>query len=93
MSDFYQGTLRVMDPNGFLLDIGAAHLQVDDPGLGTWSGRLTVSSGSCIDKKSLTSLVETADGTRALAQISPASGSGRGQFVEMAVAGLGEPPF
>ena len=82
-----------MDPNGFLLDIGAAELHINDPDRNTWSGGLTVSKGSCIDRKSLTSLVETADGTRALAQISPATGSERGRFITMNVVGLGEAPF
>ena len=93
MSDFYQGTLRVMDPNGFLLDIGAAELHIDDQVRKTWNGRLTVSKGSCIDRKNLTSLVETRDGTRSLAQISPATGSERGRFITMNVTGLGEAPF
>lgn len=82
-----------MDPNGFLLDIGVADLQINDPGRGTWNGELTVSKGSCIDRKSLTSLVETAAGIRSLAQISPVIGSERGKFVKMKVVGLGRAPF
>lgn len=82
-----------MDPTGFLLDIGAAELQVTDAKLQSWSGDLTISRGSCLDRKSLTSLVETRDGTRALAQISPGGESNRGRFVKMTVVGLGEPPF
>jgi len=93
VSDFYQGTLRVMDPNGFLLDIGASVLQIDDLERRTWEGELTVSRGSCLDRKSLTALVETSDGVRSLAQISPAPGSDRGPFIKMSVAGLGEAPF
>ncbi len=82
-----------MDPNGFLLDIGAADLQIDDPERKTWNGHLTVFKGSCIDRKSLTSLVETRDGTRSLAQISPATGLERGRFITMNVVGLGKAPF
>lgn len=93
MSDIYHGILRVMDPNGFLLDIGAADLRIIEPERGSWSGELTVSKGSCIDRKSLTALVETADGTRSLAQISPCGQSERGRFITMNVAGLGEAPF
>ena len=93
MSDFYQGTLRVMDPNGFLLDIGASHLQITDLARRTWEGELTVSRGSCLDRKSLTALVETSHGVRSLAQISPATGTEPGPFIKMSVAGLGEAPF
>ncbi len=82
-----------MDPNGFLLDIGTSDLQVNDPDRRTWNGKLTVSKGSCLDRKNLTSLVETADGTRSLAQISPATGSERGRFIKMQVTGLGKAPF
>lgn len=93
VSDFYQGTLRVMDPNGFLLDIGTSDLRIDDPARRTWDGELTVSRGSCLDRKSLTAMVETSTGLRSLAQISPAPGSERGPFIKMNVAGLGQPPF
>ena len=93
MSDFYQGTLRVMDPNGFLLDIGASTLRIADPARRTWDGDLTVSRGSCLDRKSLTAMVETSTGIRSLAQISPATGSERGAFIRMNVTGLGEAPF
>jgi len=82
-----------MDPNGFLLDIGASALRITDPERRTWEGDLTVSKGSCLDRKSLTALVETSDGVRSLAQISPATGSERGPFIQMSVAGLGEAPF
>ena len=82
-----------MDPNGFLLDIGAADLQINDPDRRTWSGQLTVSKGSCLDRKSLTSLVETSDGTRSLAQVTPADRSAHGKFATVSVQGLGEPPF
>ena len=82
-----------MDPAGFLLDIGAAELRIADPDRGTWVGELTVFRGSCLDKKSLTALVETTDGARSLAQISPSTGSVDGPFVKMTVVGLGESPF
>lgn len=82
-----------MDPTGFLLDIGAARLRITDPKRRSWGGELTVSKGSCLDRKSLTSLVETRDGTRSLAQISPLATSDRGRFVTMTVVGLGESPF
>ena len=93
MSDSYQGILRVMDPNGFLLDIGSAGLQIIDSARRTWGGELTVSRGSCLDKKSLTTLVETTDGTRSLAQIGPTDRADPGRFVKMDVVGLGEAPF
>ena len=82
-----------MDPNGFLLDIGAADLRIVEPARRTWNGLVTVSKGSCIDRKSLTALVETGDGTRALAQISPSDKFERGRFITMDVTGLAEPPF
>ena len=82
-----------MDPAGFLLDIGAAELRIADPDRGTWVGELTIFGGSCLDKKSLTALVETTDGTRSLAQISPFTESERGPFARMKVVGLGEAPF
>ena len=82
-----------MDPNGFLLDIGAADLRIVESERRTWNGRVTVSKGSCIDRKSLTALVETAHGARSLAQISPTDKFLRGRFITMDVTGLGEPPF
>ena len=82
-----------MDPNGFLLDIGAADLRIVESSRRTWSGRITVSKGSCIDRKSLTALVETVDGRRSLAQISPSDAFERGRFITMDVTGLAEPPF
>lgn len=82
-----------MDPNGYLLDVGVAELRIQDAIRRTWRGELTVSRGSCIDRKSLTSLVETAEGVRSLAQISPATGWERGRYIKMDVVGLGEAPF
>ncbi len=93
MIDSYRGALRVMDPNGFLLDIGASHLQITDPGRRTWRGQLNVSKGSCLDRKSLTALVETTDGVRALAQITPDARTEQGKFVTVTVEGLGQAPF
>jgi hypothetical protein len=93
VNDFYQGILRVMDPNGFLLDIGSADLRVVESSRRTWNGLITVAKVSCIDRKSLTALVETADGQRSLAQISPSDSFERGRFITMDVAGLAEPPF
>lgn len=83
----------MLDPNGFLLDVGAADLRITDPGRRTWAGVVSVSRGSCIDRKSLTALVETAAGDRSLAQISPSPESERGRFITMNVAGLEDPPF
>ena len=82
-----------MDPNGFLLDIGSSDLRITDLARRTWEGELTVSRGSCLDRKSLTAMVETSNGIRSLAQISPATDIERGPFIMMNVAGLGEAPF
>lgn len=89
----YSGKARVLDRNGFLLDVGRADLSVTDPQVGAWQGTITVFAGSCLQHKSLTALVEMEDGRRALAQLGPTAGRPQDDLVAVKVVGIERPPF
>lgn len=67
----YSGPTRIMDANGFLLDVGMGDFGSDDDEGGTWEGTIRVLANSCLAAKSITSLVELRDGTRLRAQVGP----------------------
>lgn len=89
----YEGLLRVLDRNGWLLDVGPGAASTEDAALGSWSGWMEVASGSCLAGKSLTVLVEFADGSRALAQVGPGSGRREADRVRLAVVGIDPAPY
>ncbi len=92
MSHSYEGLARILDRNGFLLDAGKGKLTVSDDETGAWSGVVTLFSGSALESKSITALVEV-DGSRALAQVGPAISPTSGEFVDVKVVGVDRPPF
>lgn len=92
-TETYQGVLRVLDPNGFLLDVGSGDLAVTDREAGSWRGTITVFTGSCLCSKSITALVEVDDGRRALAQVGPEVDGTGSELVSLKVVGLEPPPF
>jgi hypothetical protein len=90
----YTGVVRVLDARlGWLLDVGKGELVVTDPGVPAWSGTITVSSGSCLEAKSLTTLVELDGGSRGRAQVGPKLDDAGPGMIRVKVVGLGEPPF
>ncbi|MFO7548489.1 MAG: hypothetical protein R6X29_06435 [Acidimicrobiia bacterium] len=90
----YVGVVRVLDAGlGWLLDVGKGELSVTDPDVPAWSGTLTVSSGSCLEAKSLTTIVELNDGSRGRAQVGPKLDDAGPGMIRVKVVGLAEPPF
>ncbi len=87
----YSGKVRVLDRNGMLLDVGRAELAATDEW--TWSGTLRVFTGSCLQNKSLTVLVELDDGRRALAQVGPKVADEGKDLILVAVGGIDRVPF
>lgn len=67
----YTGAARVMDLNGSLLDVGWGEFVDAEHEGGTWKGTIRVFANSCLAAKSITSLVELADGTRVVGQVGP----------------------
>lgn len=89
----YAGKARVLDRNGMMLDVGKAELAETDAEAGAWEGTLRVFGGSCLQAKSLTSLVELADGSRALAQVGPKTADADGDLILVKVVGIDPAPF
>lgn len=87
-NDSYSGIARILDRNGMLLDVGKAELTVTDSELGGWGGTVKVYKGSCLASKSLTVLVELADGSRALAQVGPEVGRLAEDLIDVKVIGI-----
>ncbi len=54
----YEGPIRVLDPNGVLLDVGTGSLSPVDERPGHWEGTVEVSSGSNIVGKALQVLID-----------------------------------
>lgn len=93
MSASYSGKARILDRNGLLLDVGKADLVVTDPEAGIWSGTLRVFAGSCLQSKSLTALVELEDGSQALAQLGPMTGTAGKDLILLKVVGVDRASF
>ena len=89
----YSGIARVMDLNGMLLDVGKAGLQVTDEETGQWSGTLRVFDNSCLESKSLTTMLELGDGSRSKAQVGPMVAEAGNDLIDVKVVGLGAVPF
>jgi hypothetical protein len=93
MTRSYSGKARILDRNGMLLDVGKANLTVTDSAAWAWGGNLSVFTGSCLQSKSLTSLVELEGGGRALAQVGPMTGSAGKDLIFVKVVGVDPAPF
>ncbi len=90
----YQGPVRILDTNGWLLTVGMADLAVTDPLTQAWGGKVTVFRGSAIEGKSLTVLLEFPDGARGKAQLgAEESAADTPDMVAVKVVGLEPPPF
>jgi hypothetical protein len=90
----YSGIARVLDYNGWLIDVGKGEFGVDDPGAGSWSGTIAVFRGSSLDAKLVTGLVELADGRRGQATVGPRVATLQDDLVAVKVRGIdGTIPF
>jgi hypothetical protein len=89
----YEGIARILDRNGILLDVGKGWFSVDEDEPRAWSGTLRVFTGSCLEARSLTTLVELDDGSRTLAQVGPKQADLDGDLVALKVVGIDPPPF
>lgn len=89
----YEGRARVLDRNGMLLDVGKGRFSPSESEPGQWSGTVVVFTGSCLAAKSLTSLVELEDGTRALAQVGPKVADLADGLIAVKVVGIDPTPF
>ncbi len=89
----FQGPVRILDPNGWLLTVGVADLSVTDPALGTWGGTVTVFRGSAIEGKSLTAVLRFPDGRQARVQLGAEETEAGRDMIAVKVVGLDPPPF
>ena len=71
----YQGPVRVLTADGVLLTTGEARLE-PDPEMGNWKGMLQTLAGTAVAGKALVVQIETPDGQRGRAQLTPAGVSG-----------------
>lgn len=89
----YQGPVRILDTNGWLLTVGMADLALTDPVTQSWGGTVTVFRGSSVEGKSLTALLELPTGVRAKAQLGAEEREAGSDLVAVKVVGLEPPPF
>jgi len=91
MSDGYEGPVRILLSDGVLLTTGMARLE-PDPEQGSWKGLLQTLAGTAVAGKALVVEIETPDGGRGRAQLTPAGVTGDRAI--STVTGLGAiPPF
>lgn len=89
----YTGLARVLDLNGMLLDVGKGEFAVVDPDARLWQGTIRVFKGSCLAPRSLTCLVELADGRRLRAQVGPMVSDAGNDLVAVKVVGIDPASF
>ena len=90
MANSYDGPVRVHGSDGVLLTIGSASLETE-PERGAWTGAIQTLRGTAIAGKALVVFIETSDGKRAVAQLTPMGDIG--EYATSGVAGVGEGPF
>jgi hypothetical protein len=90
MSDSYQGPVRVYGSDGILLTTGKASLE-SAPDMGSWRGAIQTLRGTAVSGKALVVYIETPDGKRGLAQLTPMGEIG--EYATSGVAGLSPGPF
>ena len=90
MADSYEGGVRIYGSDGIFLTTGVASLE-PDPEMGSWKGVVQTLRGAAVAGKALVVEIETTDGSRGRAQLTP-----MGEIADRAssaVSGLGAPPF
>lgn len=90
MADGYNGPVRIFGEDGILLTTGAAALEVDAE-MGTWRGVVQTLAGTGVAGKALVVDLETPEGGRGKAQLTPQGGVG--DRSTSLVVGLGDKPF
>lgn len=90
MGGSFDGPVKVRSDDGVLLTVGKATL-IDDADQGTWRGELETLRGTGVAGKALVVQIETPEGTRGRAQLTPAGVNGEKALFK--VVGLGPKPF
>lgn len=96
MSDSFTGRARILDPNGFLVDVGRAELHRLDPdSASTWGGKVRLYVNAALASKKMESILELENGNSARALVGPqVGGVVDGELVEVQVVALqSEVPF
>jgi hypothetical protein len=87
----YEGPIRVLDPDGVLLDVGPGGLSTIDGLPGHWEGAVEVSRGSSIAGKALQVLIDTGN-ARSAAVLRPGTET-YGEMATVRFVGAGPAPF
>jgi hypothetical protein len=87
----YEGPIRVLDPDGVLLDVGPGGLSTIDGLPGHWEGVVEVSRGSSIAGKALQVLIDTGN-ARSAAVLRPGTEMS-GEMATVRFVGAGPAPF
>ncbi len=90
MADSYEGPVRIRGGDGILLTTGQAALETDTE-LGSWKGVVSTLKGTGVAGKALIVEIETPEGGRARAQLTPRAVVD--DWAQSTVTGFGEPPF
>lgn len=90
MADSYQGPVHIMGQDGIFLTAGLASMELD-PELGSWKGLLQTLQGTAVAGKALIVELQTPDGKRGRAQLTPTTPNG--EMAVSTITGLGPPPF
>ncbi len=90
MADSYQGPIHVYGSDGVLLTTGKASLE-SAPDMGSWKGAIQILRGTAVAGKALVVYIETLNGKRGLAQLTPMGEIG--EYATSGVAGLDAGPF
>ena len=90
MANGYEGPVRVRGSEGILLTTGTATLHWDEDSA-NWTGLLKTLDGNAVAGKALVVQLETPDGARGAAQLTPVGETG--EYYTSSVVGLGPPPF
>lgn len=90
MADSYEGPIRIRGGDGILLTTGQALLEADTEH-DTWTGIVQILRGTAVAGKALIVELETPEGARGRAQLTPLRQVD--DRAQSTVTGLGDPPF
>ncbi len=96
MSDSFTGRARILDLNGFLIDVGLADLtRLDPDSASTWGGKIRLFVNAALASKTMESILELENGNSARALVGPQVGDlVDGELIEVRVIALqNEVPF